>query len=239
MSKIRHKKKQNFTTLDNTVVKDDSLTWKARGIFAYLWALPDDWDFYMNEVAKHSKDGKTALQSGIKELEEHGYLQRKMEHDKDGKMTSMVWELSDTAEYCQSANRSDGKTVKQKTRLTVNQPLLNKNITKEKNKLNKEDTNNNNQTSLIDRFSELWKLYPKKQGKQVAFRAYKRAVKKGTTDDEIKQGIVNYEKYIKVKRIDNQFIKQGSTWFNQGCWEDDYSVSNSNKPQEPERKWLF
>lgn len=144
MGKIRHNKKNNFTMIDNTIVKDDTLTWKARGIFAYLWAMPDDWDFYMNEVAKHSRDGRVALQSGIKELEEHGYLRRTMEHGKDGKMTAMYWELSDTAEYRKADNALNVETVKRKTCLTGNLPLLNKNNTKEKNKLNKNNTNHNN-----------------------------------------------------------------------------------------------
>lgn len=79
--------------------------------------------------------------------------------------------------------------------------------------------------SLEHDFELLWNLYPKKKGKQKAFSAYKRAIKNGTTNKEIQTGIVNYLKEIKLLKTDDQFIKYGSTWFNNRNWEDDYQTS--------------
>lgn len=246
MSKIKHSRKRSYTVTANKVVRDGELSWKARGIFNYLWSMPEDWEFYMNEVVKHSKDGMTTLKSGIKELEDAGYLKRIPAHSDGGKFTGMDWLLSETQEFRQSSEPSDGNTVSQETRQTVNQPLLNTNTTKDLITLSTKDTKRNKkessddlsgQTSLTDRFEKLWKLYPKKQGKQVAFRAYKRAVKKGTEDKDIELGIANYKKYIQIKKISSQYIKQGSTWFNQGCWEDEYDYGN--QPQQKKRQYLF
>lgn len=146
MGKIKHSRKSNFTTIDNTVIKDNSLTWKARGIFNYLWSMPEDWDFYMTEVVNHSIDGMTALKSGIKELEEHGYLRRTRIHGDGGKIESMLWELSDTAEFNGTTKQSDNSTIRQKTNLMGTEPLLNKNNTKEKNTLNKDNINSSSST---------------------------------------------------------------------------------------------
>ena len=69
-------------------------------------------------------------------------------------------------------------------------------------------------------FNELWKLYPNKKGKT---NAYKKYLKTKVDDETIKQGILNYIGYIKLKKIQPQFIKHGSTWFNEEAWNDDYS----------------
>ena len=37
-------------------------------------------------------------------------------------------------------------------------------------------------------------------------------------------GLNNYLTYIQVEKVDQQYIKHGSTWFNQECWNDDYSI---------------
>jgi DNA-binding transcriptional regulator YhcF (GntR family) len=76
---------------------------------------------------------------------------------------------------------------------------------------------------LLDRFNALWKLYPKKLGKQNSFKAYKKAIKDGATDDQIKTGIEAYVKYLTKEQTDPQYIKQGSSFFNQHSWEDDWS----------------
>lgn len=90
------------------------------------------------------------------------------------------------------------------------------------------NTSNNNQ--LEEDFEKLWKLYPRKEGKKKAFEAYKRAIKNGTTNKEIQTGIVNYLNQIRVQRTNKQYIKQGSTWFNGECWNDEYNVGQERSP---------
>lgn len=80
---------------------------------------------------------------------------------------------------------------------------------------------------LQSNFNRLWELYPKKQGKTNAFKAYEKAIKEGATDQEIEKGIEAYKKQIEIQRTELQFIKQGSTWFNQKCWNDEYITEGS------------
>ena len=86
---------------------------------------------------------------------------------------------------------------------------------------------------LEEDFNKLWKLYPRKEGKKKAFEAYKRAIKNGTTNKEIQTGIVNYLTQIRVQRTNKQYIKQGSTWFNGECWDDEYNVGQERSPVNP------
>lgn len=77
-------------------------------------------------------------------------------------------------------------------------------------------------TTLTESFEKLWSLYPNKKGKKVAFTKYKNAVKEGTQDVEIEEGIKRYLSEIDHKGTANRFVKHGSTWFSQQGWEDDY-----------------
>lgn len=93
--------------------------------------------------------------------------------------------------------------------------------------------NTSNNKQLEEDFEKLWKLYPRKEGKKKAFEAYKRAIKNGTTNKEIQTGIVNYLTQIRVQRTNKQYIKQGSTWFNGECWNDEYNVGQERSPVNP------
>lgn len=89
---------------------------------------------------------------------------------------------------------------------------------------------------LESNFDKLWKLYPRKEGKKKAFEAYKRAIKKGVTNKEIQNGIVAYLTQVKLENTDKRYIKQGSTWFNGECWEDEYNTGRQQPPVNPKRK---
>ena len=73
--------------------------------------------------------------------------------------------------------------------------------------------------------AELWNIYPRKEGKKAAFASYQRAKKKGVVFDDVKAGVLNYLDYIKAKKVEAKYIKQGSTWFNGECWNDEYDYS--------------
>lgn len=76
-------------------------------------------------------------------------------------------------------------------------------------------------------FEEVWMLYPRKQGKPNALKKYIKARKKGVTQETIIAGINNYLEYINYNDIQKQYIKQGSTWFNQECWNDEYTIEKT------------
>lgn len=223
MSNVKRFKKNHFTITDNKLIKDDRLSWKARGIFIYLWAMPDDWNFYVEEVAKHSKDKVEALQTGLSELEKYGYLERKMTKSK-GRFTGMSWKLSDTGDFTVKAvSRPTENSVNGEFRPTENPALQNKNNTKEK-LITKEKDNKLSAREIEEDFEKLWKLYPNKKGKKNALAAYKRAIKKGVTNKKIQDGIVKYNKQIEIQGTEPRFIAQGSTWFNQERWNDEYDT---------------
>ena len=93
---------------------------------------------------------------------------------------------------------------------------------------------------VAEEFEWLWSQYPRKEGKKAAFASYQRAKKKGVHFEDVRAGILNYLDYIKAKKIEPQFIKQGSTWFNGEHWNDeyDYSVPESAPQQSNSNPFL-
>ena len=87
-----HRKSDPFVRLDKRIVFDSSISWKAKGILAYAFSRPDDWTFYKCEMIKHASDGETSFDSGIKELENAGYLHRSTQHETDsGRFNGLEW----------------------------------------------------------------------------------------------------------------------------------------------------
>lgn len=120
---------------------------------------------------------------------------------------------------------------------TKRQPTDNQETTTIKNVRSKEVSNrpsgDGQKPTLKSNFELLWKLYPRKEEKKRAFDAYKKAVKDGTTNKEIQDGIIAYSKQIRLESTPRQFIKQGGTWFFNNSWEDEYETAEFVKKPEP------
>lgn len=73
---FRNKKKKNYTVIGNQLINTPELSWKAKGMLIYLLSKPEDWVTRLEDIVKHSTDGRAAVLSGIKELKQKGYLEK-------------------------------------------------------------------------------------------------------------------------------------------------------------------
>lgn len=147
--RVEKMKRNGFTIINNGVLNNTQLSWKAKGLFAYLWSQSDSWDFYEVEVLKHSTDGRASLRAGLKELEEHGYLKRYRNRDDKGILRESKWILSEqpmfdfpkldkpTLDYPTLDNRTLTSTNQNNTNL--NNTNLNEDAAVEPNVVNIED----------------------------------------------------------------------------------------------------
>lgn len=85
MPVYRVHKNTNYSTIHNGFLEREDLSWKAKGILAYLLKLPDDWELHFNELKRNATDGKSSLRTGINELREAGYIIYNRFKDKEGK----------------------------------------------------------------------------------------------------------------------------------------------------------
>ena len=80
----RAPRRDRWVTIDNDTIRDERLSWKARGLLAYLLSMPDNWTARTTDLARRGPEGEHAVRAGLKELETAGYLTREKVHQDDG-----------------------------------------------------------------------------------------------------------------------------------------------------------
>lgn len=96
MAILKNPGRNNFTVVDNYALRDENLSLKARGLLVTMLSMPDNWHFSENGLCSiFGKDGQSSIRSGLKELEEGGYLVRKRTRDELGRMASVEWVVFD------------------------------------------------------------------------------------------------------------------------------------------------
>ena len=83
MNKIQ-KRKSNFTTVSNSFLRDSNLSFKAKGLFCYMFSMTEDWNFTIKSIAKQQKDGEASVKSALDELKELGYITYSKHQDGTG-----------------------------------------------------------------------------------------------------------------------------------------------------------
>ena len=228
----RAKRDSNFTMISNVGLKDKRLSFKAKGLLSYMLSLPDDWVFYESEIVNHATDGKQSVRTGMKELEKFGYLVKEQKRNSKGKFAKIDWVVSDEPINGDTTTFQPSTTFPSTDNPSSDNPSSdNRTLLSTKELSTKElSTNNKENTSakLTEDFEKLWNLYPNKQGKKKAKSSYERAIKNGTTNKEIQDGIVRYKNHLKQ----NDWLKpaHGATWFNNERWEDEYTIESQTKP---------
>jgi len=71
---VTKKSKVPFSQIANIVLNDPDLSFKAKGIYAYMISKPDNWNFTIRSMAAQVKDGVASIQGGIKELKDSGWV---------------------------------------------------------------------------------------------------------------------------------------------------------------------
>jgi predicted phage replisome organizer len=156
--------------------------------------------------------------------------------EKKGEDSYFVTEIPySTGKECDSAPRVRKLRLKEKEKLLQ----CNENVTLEKEiRDNSKDIENkkhvdSKESSINDFFEKIWKLYPKKKGKgQISKTQKKKLFDIGL--DEMTRCLERVNKYYADKNTEEQYMQQGSTFFNSGYMDYlDCNYADSSKPIEP------
>jgi hypothetical protein len=132
MTVIRFKKDEAhpFIIMSKLPLNDTNLSWKAKGILAYLLSLPDDWNINIKDLQKRSKDGGESTRNGINELIELGYITRERITEK-GKFKGYSYTIYEKNLYMKKPYPGNPNTEKPNTEKpnTGNPHLINNNNT--------------------------------------------------------------------------------------------------------------
>ena len=102
-------------SISRDAIQDPRLSFKATGILTFLLSLPDKWrtDAERLSKAKNSggkaREGRDAIQAGLRELEDAGYLVRRKYQDERGTWR-WIWRYSDDPSDLRDLDVSPGQT---------------------------------------------------------------------------------------------------------------------------------
>lgn len=127
MSKIRVNNTKGFTVMSNYHFQDKEISLKAKGLLGLMLSLPNNWDYSVNGLVAIVKENKAAVQSALKELEEHKYLKRTRVQDETGRFDYIydIYEKPYDKLPCTENRCTDIQCTE--NRCTENQPQINTN----------------------------------------------------------------------------------------------------------------
>lgn len=237
------------TVIDSDAFLDMPLS--AQALYFHLSMRADDDGFINNPkkiqrmIGASDDDGKLLtmkrfiipFESGvvvIKHWKIHNYIQKDRYKETMYKEEKAMLEVKENRAYSLPKNECIQSVYNSDTQVSIG-----------KYSIGKLSINNNtpipdgkvrvSSSQIEEEFNELWKLYPNKKGKTNALKSYMKVRKKDTTFEQVREGIVAYNFFIQKTGLDMRYVKHGSTWFNQQCWNDDYTVTE-RKANAPVRK---
>lgn len=259
--KIKAIGRKGYTILQNDMITDWRLSLKTKGLAAVIFSRPDDWEFTVGGLAAYCGCGRDAVRSALAELEAAGYLTRKQLHGEGGVFAGNLYELHEgsnaTAADDQEAatpslenpttveQSSSGKPSADKPS-TGNPTERNTDI---KNYGSKEPPYNppegggmtsaskpkrrvkTEPTYRPDWFARFWALYPRRQKRIAAVRAWDK-LRPDLPLCKTMASAIRAQMQTPQWREGTDHIPHPSTWLNGARWLDE--VGPADKPQETE-----
>lgn len=224
---IRVEKRENpYVVIEKTALEDPELSFKAKGLIAYLLSKPDNWRPMLTQLINASKDGEVSIRNALNELEEAGYLVRNPVREK-GKI--VAWEQI-IYEVPQNRKKQETLDFPEVENPHVGNPQLDNPALIINDKTNKEEINKESIYSIFEYWNSKG-IIRHRELKQ-RWRKTINARLKHYTAEQIKEAIDNYatvlsseEYYWTYRWTLEEFLKRGLDKF-----------LTENKPLENYRK---
>ncbi len=210
--------KSNFGVVPNDLLNNKDLTFKAKGVYAYIQSKPASWDFSAERISLQTKEGITAIRMALIELEKAGYLIRTQSRNNKGHLVYSYQLSSCPLELLEEIPTSDYPTLDFPT---LDFPTLD-NLTLYSNK----DNSNKESSKKDNRFEEFWELYGKKVGKENTRKQWSKL------KENEKDAILVAVPYYTRARPESVYRKDPERYLKHRVWEDEVIIN----PLEEKRK---
>lgn len=128
---IHAKNREKFVIVSKIPLDDTRLSWKAKGLHAYLMTKPDSWVVIVAHLVRQGPDGKAAVMAALRELEDAGYVERKPRDKVRGRYDGLDCTVYEEPRKSPDDTASDFQTP-HRVRFSdaENQPLVNTDVEK-------------------------------------------------------------------------------------------------------------
>ena len=201
----------------NAAWKEHDVMWDGKRITLKPGQLPPTG---RKRISSELQISESKVQRILKTFENEQQIEQQMSN-RNRLITILSWDKYQVVEQ-QSGQQVNSQRTASEQQVNTTEERNNKG-----NKGNKGKKGNISTVQIDAEFDELWSMYPKKQGKADARKKYEKARKEGTTFEEVRAGIVAYKEYLRLSDKDDQYVKMGSTFFNQRSWQDDWTAGRS------------
>lgn len=247
-----------WTRVPTNITRDTSLSWKAKGLVAFLAGHTRGFRITREFIIGASSDGETSVRAGLKELREAGYLMYRRGQGSNGAYILRRFPTSNhpsgkppMVETTHGGNHGQRKTKFQEDHSEEDQ----KDIPSPAGDDASDDlalefapdvtrvpsakqTRLDNERALDAEFeAAFWPAYPRKVGKHAARTAYRRVRRSGVTVEELTAAVQRFA----AAKVDTEarFIAHGATWLNGGRWLDEPDAPSATSPAIPHKPWLY
>ncbi len=214
MSVIKVKRRQQpYAQIDRGILQDKNLSFKARGIAAYLFSKCGDWEVRLQDLVNNSTDGIKAIRSGMKELEKQGYAKLIPVFGENKQLLGKTWEVHEDKITDIPILATSPKSERRKTGTTT-----------------KELSKDSSKRSASVSFDDFWIAYDFKKGRAVCEKKWAKL------SDKDKEAIMNtlaaYVAETCVTESPKNWKprrKHPATYLNQRVWEDYIARADEKK----------
>ena len=222
MAILRNASRGKYTVLNNGIFRDENISAKSLGILAKMLSLPDNWEFSETGLCSiFRKDGRDSIRSGLKELEENGYLVRSRVRDESGKLTSAEWTVSDQPML--ENPMLENPMLENRTQYNTQEFITKEFITKDIPPISPKG-----EKDCSDLFNQFWTAYPKHIAKQSAVKAFEKLKPDEKLLEAMLKAIARQKESKQWEKDGGAFIPYPATWLNQRRWEDELAQADGD-----------
>lgn len=239
MSIIRLSKKESkFAQIDNRLINDKRLSWRARGILCYLISKPENWTIVTAHLIEQGPEGRDAVRTCFNELKELGYARMEHKQDSDGKMMGNNWIISEEPELSNITETGCLKNRMPEKPDAGKSPPTNTDITNTESESNTDSVVSDQPSQQIEsnsvredtayNFDAFWSEYPKKEAKKEALKKWK---KLKASDILLIASALQWQ--IKSHKWLEGYAPNPTTYLNQERWNDMPEENRSAQSRQP------
>lgn len=192
-----------WSSVPNKLLEAPELSWKAKGVWAYIYSRPDGWEVQEADLIRRATDGRDGVRSALRELEEHGYLSRVHIRER-GQFSTVTYKLH-------LSDERPPMTEKPSTeKPSPENPTLSN--TEE----SKKENHSSERPSLVRDGIHWLSIYPERDAPLPSgsvIKNYIRLRESGVSEQDLIDAVVNYSHWCKKNdRIGTRFVYSPMTF---------------------------